>query len=116
MSAWDWVKDIGITAVGGGPYEAYKHFYKDPADKEAAALANAQSQSNAQAQYIRQLMLSGANRGLSFYGPARDVLRQMMGGTPPSGYGVTSQGPTAQPVSPNVTGASTKAPGIGTSL
>jgi hypothetical protein len=70
--------------------DAYKKFYSDPAKKQTDALAAAQQQSLAAAEQNRQFQMQGLNRAQSFYGPARDVLSQMLGGTPTGGFGQTN--------------------------
>ena len=90
--------------VGVPPYGAYEEFYKKPADKQKAALQTAQGQAAQYADYNRQLQLEGLNRAESFYGPARDVLSQMLGGVSPAGFGATTQGPTSLPTPPTLPG------------
>lgn len=86
----------GIPLVG----DLYKSLYADPANRQKAEIDRQRQYMEQMANYNRQFQLQGANRALSFYGPARDVLSQMMGGAPPSGFGMTQQGPTDIPKPP----------------
>lgn len=94
---------------------AYKKFYEDPANAQKAALDKAQQQSLAEAEKNRQFQLQGLDRALTFYGPARSVLSEMMGGVAPASFG-QMQSPPPNPSSapgqvPGAPGASAMGPG-----
>lgn len=77
--------------------ELYNHFYRDPANRQKEAIDKAQQQSFAEAERNRQFQLGGLDRALTFYGPARNVLAEMLGGSPAGGFGQTTLPPGGGP-------------------
>jgi hypothetical protein len=83
MSWWDDAQN----AVG--------RFYNNVSGQtEADALDASAAKSEARGDQAREMQMMGANRALSFYGPARDVFKSFFG-APQSGFGQTQVQPNA---------------------